>query len=232
MLGVTLTQRRAAFAFNVGNAKRRIEADTEKFLQHGGKQNRVTIVQQMIQPAACPVADKIFVVQAMAENLPKHFGANRLLVRLFAKRRFAQLFHQLVLRRDVLRQRELILAFGVHRFLPERRPRLWRQVDHRARKHGVCGTIRRQHEADGLERFADDERDAVLGRFQKQFAVDDRRKTGDDDRCHVLQRKFAFTFRRFAGQLAVFATNRTLRRVYADDVVGHDAMPVSGVLTI
>ena len=66
----------------------------------------------------------------------------------------------------------------------------------------------------------------MLGGFQKKFAVNGCRETSDNDGCHVLQRKFFFTFRRLARQLSVLATNRTLRRVYADDVVGHDAMPV------
>ena len=91
----------------------------------------------------------------------------------------------------------------------------------RAGKHRVRGTVGRQHQADRLERFADDERHALLGGFQKKLAVNGCRKTGDDDGRHILQRKFLFTFRRFAGQLAVSATQRALRRVYADDVVGH-----------
>lgn len=69
----------------------------------------------------------------------------------------------------------------------------------------------------------------MFGGFQKQLAVNAGRKAGDDNRRYILQREFAFALRRFAGQLAVFATKRALRRVYADDVVGHDAIPVSGV---
>ena len=48
-----------------------------------------------------------------------------------------------------------------------------------------------------------------------------RRETRDDNRSDILQRKLSFAFRRLARQLAVFATKRALRRVYADDVVGH-----------
>ena len=109
---------------------------------------------------------------------------------------------------------------------------LGRQVEHRAGKQRVGGTVGGQHQADRLERFADDERDTVLGGLQKKLAVDAGREAGDDNGRDVLQRKFLFTFRRLAGQLAVFATKRALRRVYADDVVGHGAMPVSVFLTI
>ena len=182
----------------------------------------------MIQAAASPVADKIFIVQGPAKNLPEHFRANRLLVRLFAKGRFAQSRQPFILWRDVFRQRELVLAFGVNGFLPQMRAGARREIEHGAGKNRVRGAIGRQHQADRLERFADDERHAMLGRFQKKFAVDGGRKTGDDDGCHILQRKFLFAFRRFAGQLPVPATKRALRRVNADDVVGHAAMPVSG----
>ena len=205
-----IRQRRAAFARDVRNAKCRIKPDAEQFLQHRGKQHRVAVIQKMIQPAASPVADKILIVQRPAKNLPEHLGANRLLVRLFAKGRLAQFVQPLVLRRDVFRQRELILAFGVNRLLPQVRPGARREVEHGAGKNRVRGAIGRQHQADRLERFADDERDAVLGGFQKKFAVDAGRKTGDDDGRHILQRKFAFAFRRFAGQLAVFATQASI----------------------
>ena len=182
----------------------------------------------MIQPAASTVADKIFIVQRPAKNLPEHLGANRLLVRFFAKGRLAQGRQRFVLGRDVFRQRELVLAFRINRFHPECRPRFGGEIEQRAGKHRVRGTVGRQHQADRLERFADDERDAMLGGFQKKFAVNGCRKTGDDNGRHILQRELAFALRRFAGQLAVFATKRALRRVYADDMIGHDSMPVSG----
>ena len=68
----------------------------------------------------------------------------------------------------------------------------------------------------------------MLGGLQKQVAVNGRRETCNNNGRDVFQRQLLFAFRRFAGQLAVFATKRALRRVYADDVVGHEAMPVSG----
>ena len=97
-----------------------------------------------------------------------------------------------------------------------------RKIEHGTTQDCVCGTIRRENEADRFERFTDDERDAMLGRFQEKVAVNGRREAGDNNGRHILQRKFLFTFRCFAGQLAVFATKRALRRVYADDVVGHE----------
>ena len=175
----------------------------------------------MIQPAASPVADKILIVQRSAKDLPEHLGANRLLVWFFAKGRFPQGRQRFILRRDMFRQCELVLAFRINRFHPESRPRFGREIEQRAGKQRVRGTVRRQHQADRLERFADDEGDAMLGRLQKQLAVNGCRKTGDNNGRHILQRKFLFTFRRFASQLAVSATKRALRRVYADDVVGH-----------
>ena len=121
----------------------------------------------------------------------------------------------------MLGQRQLILALGVNRFLPEMRPDARREIEHGAGKNGVGGAVGRDDQADRFEGFADDEGDAVLGGFQEKLAMDAGREAGDDDRCHVLQRQSAFAFRRFAGQLAVSATQGALRRVYADDVIGH-----------
>ena len=175
----------------------------------------------MIQAAASAFADKIFIVQRPAENLPEHFGANRFLVRLFPKSRFPQSRQPFVLRRYMLRERELVLTLGVNRLLPQVRAGAWREIEHRAGKNRVRRPICRKHKADRLERFTNDERDAVFGRFQKKFAVNGRRKTGDDNGCDIFQRKFAFAFRCFTSQLAVFATQRALRRVYGNNVVGH-----------
>jgi len=46
----------------------------------------------------------------------------------------------------------------------------------------------------------------MFGGFQKKFAVDGCGEAGDDDGRNIFQRKFSLTVRRFAGQLAVFAT--------------------------
>ena len=119
----------------------------------------------------------------------------------------------------------------MNRPLPEQLPVLLRQREQGAREQRIRRAIGRQHEADRLERFADDQRHPMLGRFEEEMAVNGRREAGDDDGCDVLQRKLLFAFRRLARQLPVFATKRALRRVYADDVVGHAEMPVSGVLT-
>ncbi len=171
LLHQVIRQWRAAFAFNVGNAEGRIKTDAEKFLQHGGKQNRIAVIQKMIQATASTIAHKILVIQAAAKNLPEHLRANRLLVRFFAKSRLAELRHHLVLRRKVLRQCELILAFGVNGLLPEMCPGARREIQHRARKNRVRGTIRRQHQTHRLERFANDQGDAMLGGFQKKLAM-------------------------------------------------------------
>jgi len=62
----------------------------------------------------------------------------------------------------------------------------------------------------------------MFGSFKKKLAVNGRRETGDDNGRHILQGELALrSIRRLAGQLAVFATQRALRRVYADDVVRH-----------
>jgi hypothetical protein len=62
----------------------------------------------------------------------------------------------------------------------------------------------------------------MFGRFKKKLAVNGRRKTGDDNGRHILQRELALgSIRCFASQLPVLATERALRRVYADDVVRH-----------
>lgn len=72
----------------------------------------------------------------------------------------------------------------------------------------------------------------MLRRFEEQMTVHLRREAGDNDRGNILQREFLFPFRRFANQLPVSTTNRTLRAVYADDVIGHTGMPVSEVFKI
>lgn len=219
-----ISERGAALARDMGNPEGGIKADAEKLLQHGGQQNRIAVIQKMIQSAAGPFTDEIFIVQSPAKDLPEHFGADGLLVRFFTKGGVAHGCQSLALWRDVFGQGKLILAFGINGFLPEGGTGFGREIDHRPGKDGVGGTIGRQHEADRLEGFTNDEGDTVLGGFQKEFAVDGRRETGDDDGCHVLQGKPLFPFRRFASQLAVFATKRALRRVYADDVVGHTSV--------
>jgi hypothetical protein len=120
----------------------------------------------------------------------------------------------------VFREGKLILAFGIHRPLPQKRPRARRQIEHGAGEKCIRRTIGRQDQTDRLERFADDERHALFGRLQKKFAMNGRRKTGDDNGSHILQRELALdTIRCFARQLPVFATERALRRVNADYVV-------------
>jgi hypothetical protein len=94
-----------------------------------------------------------------------------------------------------------------------------REPEHRAGKNGIRGTIGWKHQANRLERFADNERNTMLGRFQEKFTVDAGRKTGDDDGRHVLQRKFTFAFRRFAGQLSIPAAQTALWTINADNVV-------------
>src|SRR5947207_14931962 len=71
----------------------------------------------------------------------------------------------------------------------------------------------------------------MLGRLQKKIAMNRSREAGNNYGRHIFQRKFLFPFRRFAGQLPVPATQGALGRVDVDDVVGHDAMPVNGVLS-
>lgn len=132
----------------------------------------------------------------------------------------------------MFRQRKLIAAFGIHCLLPQVRPRARREIEHGAGKQRIGGTIGRQDQADRFERFADNQRHPMLGRLQKKLAMNRRRKTGDYNGRHVLQRKLPFAFRSFARQLPVFTTQRALRRVYADDVVGHALIPVSRLLRI
>jgi len=60
------------------NAKSRVKAHAEQFLQNGGEQNGVTVVEQIIESAPPAVANKFLIVQATAHNLPKGFGANGL----------------------------------------------------------------------------------------------------------------------------------------------------------
>jgi hypothetical protein len=70
----------------------------------------------------------------------------------------------------------------------------------------------------------------VLRRFEKEMTVQLRREAGDDDGGNILQRqrsRFRLT-RNAASQLSVAATNRTLRRIYADDVVGHATSSILG----
>src|SRR5439155_21697380 len=59
------------------------------------------------------------------------------------------------------------------------------------------------------------------------MTVNIRRKTCDDDRRHILQGKDLglFVVAGLAYQLSVSATDRALRRIYADDVVGHGTCP-------
>ena len=68
----------------------------------------------------------------------------------------------------------------------------------------------------------------MLGRFEKQIAVNGRREAGDDDGRYIFQWQGLVLFAgHFAGQLAVFAAKRTLRRVYADYVVRHAFLSAS-----
>src|ERR1035438_4663086 len=173
----------------------------------------------MIQTTASAFADKILIVQRPAKNLPEHFGADGFFVRLLAKGRLAQPFQPLILRCDVFRQRELVLTLGVNRFLPQMRAGAGREREHRSGKNRVRGTIGRKHKTDRLERFANDERDTMLGGLQKKFAVDAGRETGDDDRRHVLQRELALAFRRLAGQLSIPAAQAALWTIYADNMI-------------
>jgi hypothetical protein len=109
------------------------------------------------------------------------------------------------------------------------RPRARRQIEHGAGKKRVRRTIGREDQADRLERFTDNQRHALLGRLQKEFTMDGRRKTGDNNGRHVLQRELALnSIRRFACQLAVLATQRALRRVYADNMVRHASLSAQG----
>jgi hypothetical protein len=85
-----IRQRRAPLAGDVRDAKRRVQPDAEKFLQHRREQHGVTIIEQIVQTAPRPVARKLFITQAAPENLPENFGADGFLVRLLAQRRVAQ----------------------------------------------------------------------------------------------------------------------------------------------
>jgi hypothetical protein len=44
----------------------------------------------MIEPALSAVANKFFIIQAAAKNLPEGFGANGFFMKFFAKSRFAK----------------------------------------------------------------------------------------------------------------------------------------------
>ena len=220
-------------AGDVRHSERRIQPHAEGLLQDGGKQHGITVIEKIIQAAFRPVAGKIRVVQGAAENLPEQFRADRLLVRLFSEGGFPQAAERFIIRRDVFGQRQLILAFGINGFLPQQRLGARREIEHGAGKHRIRRAVGREDEADRLERFTDDERDAMLGGFQKKIAVNACREAGDDNGRHILQRKFLFTFRRLAGQLSVPTTQGAVGGVNADDVVGHGffSAPVSDVLT-
>src|SRR5688572_6431620 len=98
---------------------------------------------------------------------------------LFAESGFAQSLQPFVLGCDVFRQRKLVLTFGVYRLLPQVRPCARSKCEHRTGKDRIRRTIRRKHEADRFERFADDQRDAMFGRLEKKLAMNRSREAGD-----------------------------------------------------
>ena len=116
-----------------------------------------------------------------AEDLPERLRANGLLVRLLSQRGHAHRRQSCVIGRELLRQRQLVHALGIHRLLPELRRGAGRQREERAGKQRVRRAVRGQHEGHWLERLADDERHAMLGGLEKQFAVNLRGPARDDD---------------------------------------------------
>jgi len=61
----------------------------------------------------------------------------------------------------------------------------------------------------------------LLRSLQQELGVDGGGKGGDDDGGDILKRDAAIAFFRFAGELPVFARERAIWSIDADDVVGH-----------
>src|SRR5205085_1880882 len=77
------------------------------------------LIQQVVQTTERAATSETLAVSATAKNLPKDFCADGFLVRLFSKCSLAQVLKGSVLGRDMLSQRELILTFRIHGFLPK-----------------------------------------------------------------------------------------------------------------
>lgn len=167
------------------------------------------------------LAPKLRTTHRTAKHLPERLGADRFLVRLAARGGSAEGREPCIVRGEVRGEQVLVAALGINGLLPHLQARRFAQVQQGTREQGVGGTIGREDEADGFERLADDQSYAVLGRFQEEMTVNGRREAGDDNRRDIFERKFPLAVGRFAGQLPILATERALRRINADDVVGH-----------
>lgn len=103
----------------MGNPKGWIEAHAKKLLQNRREQNGVTVVEQIVQPAASPLAGEFILVQAAPKDLPEHLRANGFLVDAVPGFIIPQLIELGIVGRNMFRQQKLVPAFGIHRLLPE-----------------------------------------------------------------------------------------------------------------
>jgi hypothetical protein len=104
----------------VGQAPSRVQTDGEELLQNCREQNRVSVVEESVQSSARPgLTPERILAECAAEDAPETLGAHGLFVILPTACRAPERIQQGVGWGDVVAQKRLVLAFGVHCAAPK-----------------------------------------------------------------------------------------------------------------